>query len=463
MKTTICAALLAALVSTAGAQQTGTFEEVNKDSNKPVKIEEKAAQAATEAAQTAPAEDVTFEQVLAAPDDVELNEKFALTQIRKGDLRGAATTLERVLLVAPERYSTRMLYAVVLYRLDDSADAAREFDAVLAAPNLPPEIRDEALGYRAAVAMRLRDSHFDARLSLGLGYDSNRNAAPNGSEVLVGGGTFELLPGSTEKADGNLQFIGVLGASHDFGGASGDSIFTRLTEYRSYQNVVNLLDLQVFTPQIGGTIRTNWMDITPSVSYDFVQLSAPLYPYLQSPNETLRVSRRWSRTFETWLEFTHSNQIFRNTLDVTDATDHSGIQDDFTLGGAWTPDPQDRVSVTLLHRRKIAEQAFDAYRRESIDVEYMRLLGKGCYGLVGVTAQFDRYEQPDLSIAANNRADNDLIPQVLVGAPLDLLWKPLKNFTGTLSYQFYHELSSVENYTYWDHKVTGLVTYKWGI
>jgi hypothetical protein len=56
---------------------------------------------------------VTYEEVLKDPDNVELNLGFARTQIRSGNLNGAAATLERVLLVQPRNLSVRILYAVL--------------------------------------------------------------------------------------------------------------------------------------------------------------------------------------------------------------------------------------------------------------------------------------------------------------------------------------------------------------
>lgn len=43
--------------------------------------------------------DVTYEQVLKNPDNPALNAAYARGQIKRGDLLGASTTLERILLV----------------------------------------------------------------------------------------------------------------------------------------------------------------------------------------------------------------------------------------------------------------------------------------------------------------------------------------------------------------------------
>ena len=463
LKNALVVALLAAVVP-AFAQNTPNLDPVSQDPDRPIQAERKASAAADASKNAGGGEaDVTFEQILQAPDDVPLNERFALTQIRKGDLRGAATTLERVLMVDPGRYRTRLLYGVVLVRLDDIPDAAKELEAVLAVPGLPASVRDEANDYRKLAASRSRDSHFDARLTLGVGYDDNRNAAPDGDVRLVAGLPFVLEKQARRKDDANLQFIGALGASRDFGGAHGHSLFARFTYYRAEQHVYDLLDLQVYSPKIGATFHTRWADVTPSFSYDHVLLSQSTY--LRSRNADLRVSHRWNRQWESWFEFGHSYQDFVNTPRVTNAEDRTGDQLDWGLGSSFSATPTDRLTLTLLHRRKYARQVENgAYRREAIGGEWLHLLGKGRFLVMSMTGQFDRYETPDAAALPNVvRHDDAVIGQLMYGQPLELFWSRLRDFTGSIGYEYFMEHSNVVNYDYSNDKLTALITYKWGI
>jgi hypothetical protein len=464
MKPISLVVLLLSVGPAAFAQNTPNLDQQSQNPDAPIQAEQKTAAAADAAKKNEPVQDdVTFEQVLQSPDDVLLNERYALTQIRKGDLRGAATTLERVLMVDPTRYRTRLLYGVVLVRLDDAADAARELDLVLAVPDLPRTVRDEAKDYRRQVASRTRDTHFDARLTVGVGYDDNRNAAPDGDMRLVSGIPFQLDKQSRRKDDTNLQFVGGVGATRDIGGPRGDSVFARFTYYRSEQKVYDLLNLQVYSPKIGGTVHTRWAEITPTLSFDHVMLSQSTY--LRSTNEGLRVARRWNREYDSWFEFTHSYQDFVNTPRVTNASDRTGDQLDWTLGSAWSPVPTDRLSLTLLHRRKYAQLVADsAYRRESVGGEWLHLLGKGRFLVMSMTGQFDRYDVPDATVIDGIvRHDDAVIGQLLYGQPLDLVWDRLRDFTGSIGYEYFMEHSNVPNYDYSNNKLTALITYKWGI
>ena len=54
--------------------------------------------------------DVTFEEVLMDPDNVKLNFAFAQAQVAKNDLLGAASSLERILMVNPDLHEIRLFY-----------------------------------------------------------------------------------------------------------------------------------------------------------------------------------------------------------------------------------------------------------------------------------------------------------------------------------------------------------------
>ena len=89
-----------------------------------------AAQASGHRAALQPTDAVTYEQVLADPDNVELNFRYARAQVARGDLRGASATLERILMTDPSLAQARLFHAIVLLRLDSLQDASRELTLI---------------------------------------------------------------------------------------------------------------------------------------------------------------------------------------------------------------------------------------------------------------------------------------------------------------------------------------------
>jgi hypothetical protein len=458
MKSIFSLILLSAV--TASAQNTPpNVDRESRDASRRGAVERKAADAAALASK-AGSEDITFDQILAAPGDLDLNERFAREQINRGDLRGAATTLERILILAPGRDRTRLLYAAVLYRLDALQDAEREVRIVLARL-APADVIAEANAYLKLIEGRRRKTHFDARISVGYGYDDNRNSASDTGTNLFFGVPVVLNPDSRRQNDTNTTWGGSLGISRDFGGAKPQKAFASIGYYRGEQTRINSLDLQAYSVNGGFALRFRGFEFMPTVGFDHVLLSQSTY--LRDIWEGLRVSRRIRPRVEVFADVRHEDQQFVRTRLVPTALDRTGGQWDYGIGANWVASPRDRLGVTAGHRRKYARAVAQAYRRESLSGEYTRLLGRGAFFVAGLTGQFDRYDRPDTSISTMGREDDAIIGQVLFGMPLNLFWKPLAGFTGTLGVERFQQFSNLVNYEYTNTRLSAMITYKWGI
>lgn len=456
----IIALLLSAAASASAQTPAANVDRESQDASRRGAVERKAAEKAAIAASPSDAEDIPFEKILAAPGDLVLNERFAREQIGRGDLRGAATTLERILILAPGRDRTRLLYAAVLYRLDALQDAERELRIVLARP-APADVLAEAKAYLKLVEGRRRKTHFDARVSVGYGYDDNRNSAADSDTNLFFGIPVVLNPDSRRQDDTNVTWGGALGVSRDFGGAKPQKAFAGIGYYRGEQTRINSLDLQAYSVNGGLALHYRGFEFMPALGFDHVLLAQSTY--LRDVWEGLRVSRRIRPRLEAFADIRHEDQQFVRTRLVPTAEDRTGGQWDFGAGVNWVATPRDRFSFTAGHRRKYARAVAQAYRRESLGAEYTRLLGRGIFFVAGLSGQFDRYDRPDVSISTMGREDDALITQIMFGVPLSLFWKPLAGFTGTFGYERFRQTSNLLNYEYSNSRVSGMITYKWGI
>jgi len=66
---------------------------------------------------------VTYEHILADPDNIALNICYARQSIELGDFSAAQITLERLLLIDPNFVEARYFYAVLLYRMGNTLGA----------------------------------------------------------------------------------------------------------------------------------------------------------------------------------------------------------------------------------------------------------------------------------------------------------------------------------------------------
>jgi hypothetical protein len=99
----------------------------------------------------------TYDQVMAAPDDVELNLAYARSETAQGHLLSAAAAYERILMVRPEWDSVRLAYAKVLVGLDDR-DGALEQLRLIETRNLSSSEKQEAARYRRRLEGKSRNS-----------------------------------------------------------------------------------------------------------------------------------------------------------------------------------------------------------------------------------------------------------------------------------------------------------------
>src|ERR1700733_13066917 len=113
--------------------------------------------ASTDVASATTSSGPSFDQVMQAPDDVDLNIAYAKSMADSGHLLSAAAALERVLMLKPNAASVRLLYAVVLYRLHDPPRATRQL----------------AMASRGGADSGRKDTKVHGQLAAGIAYDSD--------------------------------------------------------------------------------------------------------------------------------------------------------------------------------------------------------------------------------------------------------------------------------------------------
>lgn len=141
-----------------------------------------------------------FPAILAAPDDETLNLSWAREQARLGNLALAASTLERILIIEPNRHSARLFHAVVLYRLGDLQGARDEFRRLETVP-LTPLQRAEAESYSRRIEQDLSTRSFSGSLSAGAVYEDDAAGAYFTTFDLLG------VPAAEEGVSSEVSLI----------------------------------------------------------------------------------------------------------------------------------------------------------------------------------------------------------------------------------------------------------------
>ncbi|HVE15049.1 MAG TPA: tetratricopeptide repeat protein [Elusimicrobiota bacterium] len=407
-----------------------------------------------------PGVEISYEDVLNHPDDMDLNMRYAAQQVDRGELKSALSTCERMLLADPGQTRVRLAYAAILYRLDDMEEARRELETVLRSGADPAVLRD-AREYLRRVEGRSQRTRLLGRVSAGFEYDSNRNASPTSGQSLFFGVPFNLNGTSLRRSD--TAMIGAAGveARRTLASQAGHELFAGLNYYRQEQTVVNTLDLQAYAVRAGAAIKGPGWILTPTGIYDQVLLAQKTY--LSDAGGSLELRKLVNRRLSLFAEARDVYQGYRRTLDIPTGDERRGPELSGTLGVNWAMTPTMRLDGSFTHLIKRAGQSYDAYRREAVRVGHAWFMGRGAFLAESLILGYDCYQTADHIISDDRRIDRNAQADVTFGVPLSFLSGRFGDVLWTVSYEHYHDWSNVTNYAFYNNKVFTLLTYQWGV
>ena len=445
--------------------QAQTEEEIRRP-DREVAIQQEVQKVSDEAARRAALESketVTYEQVLADPDNLELNYRYAQAQIKRGDLLGASVTLERLLMLRPEQAEYRYLYGMVLFQLDSLQEAEQELETVRNLP-VPDEIRRQIDATIKRIHHSRQRTQWLASLTTGWSMDSNHNSSPSAEGVLFAD-TFLPLddPVTQQHRDTALLVVGSLDVTHDPGFQLGHQLFANLTYYRSEQSYVDSLDLQSYSLKGGVMINTGWLKFRPSLVGSHVMLSGE--KYVRTGGAELRADWEARKWLALYTEGGWAHEAYENITENQVATQRSGDKQFVTGGASVVLSPTMKLETAFTFTNKEAKEQFNAYEGHGLSTTHTWLLGKGQFLLNTLEFETDGYREVDAAISVRRRRDKQLRYRFTYGAPVAFLlgervlpapW--LANLTAVASFEQFRSLSNVLNYTYSNSKITLMLT-----
>jgi Flp pilus assembly protein TadD len=411
---------------------------------------------------------VTFEDVLKDPDNVELNFDYARTLVAQGDLKGAASTLERMLLNYPELAQVRLFYAIVLYRLDSLDEAERELLTV-SQLEMPDSLRQEIQGYLDRIAYRKKRTRFSASLSFGTAYDSNRNAAPRSGQVLFVDIPIPVADSAREHSDKALLSIGSFRVRHDLGYQEGHEVFGGLTLFRADQLHLNEQNLQSYVFDGGGAYKSDWVNVTFNPTYTKLRLADQ--SYYDSYGGKFRLDKKVDQSFDVYAEYTGVYEKFRGITTSPSSVDRTGGRHDIRTGVTWTLLPTLQLNFEYAFTRKDARKSYVAYYGDALSGNLTYLMDGGQFLLFTAMGERDQYDDPDLFVSARTRQDTIMRFRGTYGAPLgffaglvagpEALPSYIADITFTGALEWLDSASNLPNYDYSNLKAQFLLTKRW--
>lgn len=234
-----------------------------------------------------------LQQMIARPSDLDLAFEYAQLSAQVGDYEGAVSTLERMLIYAPNTPRLQLELGILYYRLGAYEVARSYFQQALANPSVPPPVAAQIRLYLQQLAIAADPPSFSATWFSAIRWESNANAGPGTQSVTLNGIDFTLDQQSVGRSGWSALNIGTMHYSHDLK-RQGDRIeFDALIYSTAYfDSKLQDIDLDFFEATLGPSFNMKrWgMDKTRAFIYAIGDLAYLGYdPYFTAPGAGLRL------------------------------------------------------------------------------------------------------------------------------------------------------------------------------
>jgi tetratricopeptide (TPR) repeat protein len=169
-------------------------------------------------------------QMLAEPGNLDLAFEYAQLSSTTGDYEAAISTLERMLIYAPNTPRLQLELGVLYYRIGAYDVARSYFEQALVNPNTPPSVAEQVRLYLAQLALTADPPSFSASIFSAIRWESNANSGPGTQNVTLNGIDFTIDEESTGKPGWSALNIGTLHYSYDLK-KQGDTLELDLLAY----------------------------------------------------------------------------------------------------------------------------------------------------------------------------------------------------------------------------------------
>lgn len=395
-----------------------------------------------------------FDAVLAAPDDPDINLEFARRAAEAGDLNGAAGALERVLIADPNRHGARLLYAVVLFRLDD-LQGARDQLNLLDPVTLTPLQRAEATRYRARIERSRSTTRFSGSLSAALTHEEDAAGALTTQ-------TDSIFAPPVSEEGGAAVFTARFTATHDLESAPGYAVFGAVGGYD--RSTFDNIDADVRRGDVEAGLSYTGRLNSWNISAVARALDLLNDPYMREVGARGQVRWRTSNTTTVSLSGEAVSQTFDepgvDALAPFIGGDRDGWRYDVSLGLTHRLSARSTVGVSAGWTDKQADYEPFGYSGPGVQARFDTRFRRGQYLAISGGMQWLDYDAPDpvfIGFGAPAREDVRSWARMAVGAPISAFtaagatgdWRQDVGIEGALTYGARDSSAPLADYDSW--------------
>lgn len=374
-----------------------------------------------------------FPRMMADPANLDIAFEYAALSSRAGDVEAAVSTLERMLIYAPDVPRLRLELGVLYFRLGSYELARSNFDRALDAPDVAEAVRFKVERYMAVIAERTAPNRFSGTVMFGTRYQSNANGGAGDPDVNLSICPPCLLPDTALADPDTSAFVSSrLHYSHDLA-SQGDRFDADFTAYGALYAEHHEIDTALAELTFGPVFDLARFGLDDAELGVYGILGGVVLggdAYRQSVGAGLKVGKVFSPWTSGGMRFEYRYQDYRNSTRRPTASDQTG--DRFRLGGTLQHRLTDRLTAFGLVDldRRVARSGYESYWQAegAVGVSYRfdsPFKAQALPWTVGLSAGLAQREFDDLDLPINaryTRRDTEQFVRGTLTIPLRETW-----------------------------------------
>ncbi|MCM5558959.1 M48 family metallopeptidase [Pleomorphomonas sp. JP5] len=304
-----------------------------------------------------------FQVMLDNPGNLDAAFEYAALSSQVGDLEGAIATLERMLIFAPGLPRLQLELGVLYFRLGAYETARTYFDAAVAVPDVPEEVRQKVATYLAAIDQKSDGVGVSGSYTVGTRYQTNANGGPTSSLVNLRGFGYELSDDARRSPDANVFVNGEVRSTFDLPAQGVEFKLSGQgqTEFYKDRSDLNLGFLEVTA---GPSFDLNRFGLE-GYSLDLYGVGAGAVlsgdPFLASFGAGALLGARPTTEVYYGLRGEYRHETFFNSDDHPTMAAKSGDRFQLQMAGTYRLTPSVSVGLAGIADRFRAEAAYNTY------------------------------------------------------------------------------------------------------
>lgn len=399
--------------------------------------------------------DAAFQEMLKKPADLDVLFRFAAVASQTGDLEGAVSALERMLIIDPNLPRVRLELGVLYYRLASYEVARTYLEGALQSPDVPADVRSKAQEFLAQVNKQRNPSRFSGDVFFGVRYQSNANLGPADSSVRLFGQVANLNQAALGASDWGAVGSAQVRHVYDFGLQDGSQLESNFTAYGNRQFQVTQANITLLDLNTGPRFRAfqgSFEDVTfrPFLAFGYVWVNdTPYYGSYGAGMEAgvLLSDRLRNTSIVSWreLKYPDTSYLPQNSL-------FTGVQ--FSASTNFQYKVTDAVTAYVFGnaQRYLTAQAYpwQSYMLEGVGAalsyRFIDPIFKSQMPwnlTLSAAQQWWQYDAPDPTIDPNTgRTQSDTILSLVLSIPIN------ERITFSVSGGRFNRAASVPNYAF---------------